>query len=342
MSENNKIPFSPVRGYEENIQRQAVADGYVYFATDTGNIYVDAEGARHTMGGSGSSGIHYTNASEADVVKVYEDEEDKTYIIPFNDTIFEKPVSPKADDLLLNSDGRFFRVVNYDSETQVVTVTLIAISGSGGGGGEQESFKRRFKLNLEKPNPSTLINGQQTRIYFTVESAIDQNDNVLDDEFDVFVTLAEKVAGTTNDYINYYTMQLEASNDVRSYVDITEYLRESTTTKISLYAKGIENGTSKEYSVDVTTTALTLNNSASFSNLSLFASNSVNLSCEAIGRMDKILTFYFDGVPVETRNLSSQASETQTYKIDTELATQGAHEVKITLSQARVNATTGK
>lgn len=137
-------------------------------------------------------------------------------------------------------------------------------------------------------------------------------------------------------------MQIEASNDVRSYVDITEYLRESTTTKVSLYAKGIENGTSKEYSVDVTTTALTLNNSASFSNLSLFASNSVNLSCEAIGRMDKILTFYFDGKPVETRNLSSQASETQTYKIDTELATQGAHEVKITLSQARVNATTGK
>lgn len=134
MSENNKIPFSPVRGYEENIQRQAVADGYVYFATDTGNIYVDAEGARHTMGGSGSSGIHYTNASEADVVKAYEDEEDKTYIIPFNDTIFEKPVSPKADDLLLNSDGRFFRVVNYDSETETVTVTLIAISGSGGGG----------------------------------------------------------------------------------------------------------------------------------------------------------------------------------------------------------------
>ena len=121
---------------------------------------------------------------------------------------------------------------------------------------------------------------------------------------------------------------------------MTEFLRESATTKITIYAKGIENGTSKAYDVDVTTTALTLNNSASFSNLSLFASNNVNLSCEAIGQMNKILNFYFDGELVESRHLTATSTETQTYKIDPELATQGAHSVRITLSQARINTTT--
>jgi hypothetical protein len=161
MSENNKIPFSPVRGYEENIRRQAVADGYVYFATDTGNIYVDAEGARHTMGGSGSSGIHYTNASEADVVRVGEDEdENKLYTIPLE--TFENVVIPKPDDLLLNSDGRFFRVISYSDETGLVTTSLIAVSGGGGGGGTV--YSEKAKLNKKDPTSNYLINGKEASI----------------------------------------------------------------------------------------------------------------------------------------------------------------------------------
>ena len=174
MSENNKIPFSPVRGYEDNIRRQAVADGYVYFATDTGNIYVDAEGERHTMGGSGSSGIHYTNASDADVIKVYEDSADKTYTIPLD--TFENPVVPKADDLLLNSDGRFFRVSSYDSETGLVTTSLIAVSGSGSGDGSGgTTVDISLVYDAETINNNfTFIEGKSQYASFTATSETDE------------------------------------------------------------------------------------------------------------------------------------------------------------------------
>lgn len=194
MSENNKIPFSPVRGHEENIRRQAVADGYVYFATDTGNIYVDAEGTRHTMGGSGSSGIHYTNASEADVVRVDDEEGSKLYTIPLE--TFETPVAPKPDDLLLNSDGRFFRVISYNDDTALVTVTLIAVSGSGGGGGGV-IYSEKAKLNKVDPTSNYLINGSTASIDIYAISGRDMLDgSYLDEKLTVYWTLSEQAADT--------------------------------------------------------------------------------------------------------------------------------------------------
>lgn len=337
---SDKIKFQPIYGKSALVEGVNKSAGQLFFETDTGKIYLDIDDEnRKLMGGSsaGASLYYSTQGAEGDAIP--EADQEGYYLLNADQLELEDEMTLAINDLIIGADGAFYRIAEVTSDGNYIC-TRMAISGSGGGG-EQESFKRRFKLNLEKPNPSTLINGQQARIYFTVESAIDQNDNILDDEFVVYLALAEKVSGTSS-YINYHTAQLDVRNEVRSYFDITEYLRESTTTKVSLYAIGIENGTSKEYSVDITTTALTLNNSASFSNLSLFASNSVNLSCEAIGKMDKILTFYFDGEPVETRNLGGQASETQTYKVNPALATQGSHEVKITLSQARVNAETGK
>jgi hypothetical protein len=51
----NDIRFNPVRGKESIIATQAVVDGSIYFATDTGKIFVDAQGKRNIMGGSGTS-----------------------------------------------------------------------------------------------------------------------------------------------------------------------------------------------------------------------------------------------------------------------------------------------
>lgn len=183
MSENNKIPFSPVRGHEDKIRRTDVVDGYIYFATDSGNIYVDAEGERHTMGGSGSSGIHYTNASDEDVIKVYEDSADKTYTIPLES--FENPIVPKTDDLLLNSDGRFFRVVSYNSETGLVTTSLIAVSGSGGGGGGG-SVTADISLTYDADtinNNFTFIEGKSQYASFIATS---ETDNIVYLQFSMY------------------------------------------------------------------------------------------------------------------------------------------------------------
>lgn len=329
--------FWPVRGKEQQVLDLPVVDGRIYFTTDTNKIYLDVDHTRLLMGG-GNSGVIYAYGTEEQIKKASGDETDTEYYIEL-DALENPSVAPKIDDLILNSDGRFFRVLSYDSFTRRITAALLAVSGSGGGGSDS-SYKRRFTIDLEKPNPSTLINGQNFRIYFTVKSAIDNNDYVLDNDFVAYITLAEKVSGTTDSFITYYSSQTDVQNDIRTYFDITEFLRESTTTRITIYAKGIENGTSKEYSTDVTTAVLSLSNSATFSNLSVFPSSGVNLSCEAVGSMNKILNFYFDGEVVESRHLTANSDNTQTYQIDPSLTSQGVHSIKIELSQARINVLT--
>ena len=216
MSENNKIPFSPVRGYEENIRRQAVADGYIYFATDTGNIYVDAEGERHTMGGSGSSGIHYTNASDADVIKVSEDSEDKIYTIPLE--TFENPIVPKPDDLLLNVDGRFFRVVSYDSETGLVTTSLIAVSGSGSGNGGTVDTGFTFTYDSDTINNNfTFIEGKAQYASFIATSQVDSQINL---QFSIYASWAAYNNGNGTPIKSF---SRNADSGDQYYLDMSEF-----------------------------------------------------------------------------------------------------------------------
>ena len=52
------VQFIPVRGPEANIMNAGYNEGYVYFATDTKKIYLDARGQEKLLMG-GSSGIFY-------------------------------------------------------------------------------------------------------------------------------------------------------------------------------------------------------------------------------------------------------------------------------------------
>ena len=335
----DKIKFWPIRGTEEQILAQPIQDGKIYFAKDTDKIYLDINDSRHLMGsGSAGSGIVYTDGSDEQIKKASENESDVEYII--DRSALEQPtIMPQEDALILNSDGRFFRVKSVDLSQGIINAVLLAVSGSGNSG---PSLKRRFTIDLEKPNPSILINGQRVLIYFTVNSGIDENDTLLDNDFVAYIKLDEKVAGTTNSYVNYYTDQKDVTNEVRSYFDITDYLRQSTTTKITIYATGIENGMSKEYSTDVTTTALSLTYPSDFSNLSLESKENTKIRCQAVGQMNKILNFYFDGALLESRHLTPTSGETQEYLVNSELVTHGHHSIKIELSQARINDITGK
>ncbi len=75
----NDKKFRPVMGYDENIKdvaKNPIKNGYVYFATDTGIIYLDANGKRTVMSSSdgASSGIFYANR------KIEKEEKDLKYI----------------------------------------------------------------------------------------------------------------------------------------------------------------------------------------------------------------------------------------------------------------------
>lgn len=114
---------------------QPYYDGKLYFAYDTNQIVLDVNGSKHIMGGGGASGsgITYANGTEEQIVKVSENVDDFNYRISMN--ALENPaVEPQKDALILNSDGRFFRVLSVDSGNKIINAILLAVSGSGGGG----------------------------------------------------------------------------------------------------------------------------------------------------------------------------------------------------------------
>ena len=123
------IPFIPIQGPENKIQDQTIRQGNIYFTTDTGKILLDTADERIVLGTSGAA-VFYSN-SDGLVANT-----DDSFTIPYQD-LDDQHAIPKKDDLIINSDGRFFRVnYFYSHETNpFVNCKLIAVSGTGGGGG---------------------------------------------------------------------------------------------------------------------------------------------------------------------------------------------------------------
>lgn len=129
ISDFKGVPFRPVRGTEEKLLAGPVVDGYLYFASDTGKIFLGKGYDLIPMGGGGVSVLY----ADGEVI----DNNNETYTLQ-KDSLLDETATPKEDDLIINKDGRFFKVTYYDIMGGTITCQLIAVSGSGGGGGGGE------------------------------------------------------------------------------------------------------------------------------------------------------------------------------------------------------------
>ena len=136
----DKIPFQIMRGLEEKILNKPKDNGCLYFATDTGKIYLDTlEENKILMGGGANSGIFYAK-------KKFTDPADTTFTL--------KDITgddlPNVNDLIINvsadiggdeeRDG-FYQVVEViQEEEKVITNYLPVGSGGSGGGGGTKGF----------------------------------------------------------------------------------------------------------------------------------------------------------------------------------------------------------
>ena len=121
------IQFNPLQASEKTIENATLAPGFLYFATDSGKIFLDTVDKRINVGGGGTA-IYY--ASSTSVVE----RPDGSYWINKNNLDNER-VSLKSGDLIINSDGRFFKVLSFNEDTNIIICSLLAVSGTGGGTG---------------------------------------------------------------------------------------------------------------------------------------------------------------------------------------------------------------
>ena len=173
---DNKLPFSPVQGLEAIIAQQAITPGSLYFTTDTGKILLDTKDERVTLGGSGAA-IYYASANNLSA------NTDGSYTIPYS-TMVDQHAIPKADDLIINSDGRFLRVNFLNGElgspSASINCKLIAVSGTGGGSGspDTESDPKVIQVDYDPNMKYSFLYGTDYNIKLVATSKVDTHLNI--------------------------------------------------------------------------------------------------------------------------------------------------------------------
>lgn len=166
--------FRPVMGTDENIQAAAGVEGYVYFAADTGAIYLAHDGRKIPMGSAGGSGVLIGNR---DVSEEEAEEDTLTFLL----TELTTDTSPKANQIILNEpDGCFYKITEINGSS--VEAKRITVSGSGGSSGGNEGYAQAVTVNFTQLSgtDAICIYGQDKSMTITPMAATDINGNPAD------------------------------------------------------------------------------------------------------------------------------------------------------------------
>ena len=317
-SQKTNVSLKPIRGAEQDLLKLNVVEGALLIATDTGKMYMDANGKRVSVGGSGSPFI-YAEAEDL------EPDEYGTYTLSFDD-LESEDMLPQVDGLIINSDGTFFRILEVNAEEQTMLCMIIAVSGTGGGGGGTTAGKAIAIKGKALPTVS-LVNGQKMAANFTVTSAT-YSDGSYMDEGELTISWSLSVTATG---VVYDSGTFKVTNNVEKEFEFGSRLRESTGSTLSLYATGVNSGKSRTITYEVTTVELLLYESEKFSNVSP-QNGTFTYYCNVSGNVEKILDFYLDGVLVESQNLTKSATGEQ--KCTFKNVSHGYHTIGVNLSQS--------
>ena len=322
--------FCPVKGLESNIQSKPVKNGHIYFATDSGHIYMDDNNKRILVGGGQGATIYYSFSTSIE-------QNELNYWVINNSDLEDPTVKYIIGDIIINSDGSFYKITELPSDLpNEIWCDRIAVSGSGDG----PSLVKKIAVQLNSPETTNLINGQNFSISLVATSAIDGNGVIQDDKLQVTWSLNEK--NSNGQFVKYHEKTIDVNSGEKIEIEIGSLMRENATVKLMVYAYGINSGQSTIKSIDFTTSNLELRPAESFSNLYLFDSNQVIIQCNAIGNTEKLLYYYWDGKLLDNMPIALAADSkiAQSQEVPSSLATHGRHSVRIELYQ-NVNGKNG-
>ena len=167
-----KIGFNPVQGKESTILGLDYHEGWLYFATDTKKIYLDAHGeAKLPMGGN--SGVFYGQMRMQETP----DENQKEFSFEVYDLEVNNDTAsitiPNVNDLILNiPDGCFYRVTDIEGtgDSAIINTLKLTIAGGGGGGstGGGPASLAGITFNRITPQSITTLLDVPCPIQFTV------------------------------------------------------------------------------------------------------------------------------------------------------------------------------
>lgn len=217
---SDKIPFIPVYGTEDKIEKQSYSEGHVYFSTDTRKIYLDTNESRLSMGGN--TGIYYGKVDFGTF-------EGPEFDFTIND--IEDYKEPNLGDLIINTDGCFYKVIRK-SGTDIIT-NRIVLSGSGTTGPDIPQGGMSIKI-VNGTNRTALMNSNVT-IDFVFEDYNAEEQNMGAGRYEILIDNVSKKTGIA---LNSYGETKPTINSI----PIKEFLKEEKTYTIYVVCYGSKGG----------------------------------------------------------------------------------------------------
>lgn len=294
--EQTKISFRPVQGTEAQIRDiKTYNEGYVYFATDTKKIYLDANGiSKIPMGGN--SGIYYGKMKLEDTPDENQKEfEFTTEDLEINDDA-DVITIPNIDDLILNiPDGCFYRVTDIEGsgEEALIVTSKLTIAGSGGGGTDGPESLAGLVFSRITQSKITTLADSPCPIRFTV-TATDSAGEITGPG--TYRLLVNGIPKATGDIINNNP---DDPNDYNE-IDVGPYLTVGTDNTVKVYVSmdtGGSSNTEASKTWTVTATRITLTWNYNFATTLNSTADPLTLNWEITGGsgIEKTTHIIFDG-----------------------------------------------
>ena len=158
-------PFRPVRCVESKLKDLDSVDGYVYFTTDTQKLFLGQNGNKIEM--CGYNGIYYGNKT----IEYTNDGQTPNPDITFLRSEIEGDKMPEPDDLILNKDGNFYKVISieYNNNIKTIRITL------QGHNIDQQVANKNFNISVEKTNYACAADAKIANIKFKCSSLDSSN-----------------------------------------------------------------------------------------------------------------------------------------------------------------------
>lgn len=196
--------FAPIRGTEKKILQTPVANGQVYFSTDTNNVFFDAGEQRHQINGAGITFVYGNAVGEGEIVF---DTDTEYYRFPREKVMQEPGIADcyLVGDIIINADGTFYKIADITEEHCLCTKMLVAGSGGGGGG----TGTNRWLLAVAHPDngyqglPFTWPYGDKIEGYFKIaQESMGQTANIFVKVKDEYAAEEWREAASQNFSVN--------------------------------------------------------------------------------------------------------------------------------------------
>lgn len=329
---DNSTVFTPVRGYDRNIQAMDYQDGFLYFAIDTKKIYLDAKGQNKIPigggggeGGSSGSGIIFGS-------KVLSVEEQSQETIKFALAQLNISYLPAVDAVILNTtDGCFYRVTAVNSDTDIQALRLTVAGSGGSGGGSTSGVKIDISIVSGAKTGDTFVLGQKSDLVF--KGSVDNGDPIM--------TYLIKV---TNEYAGEKTERQYGpfTNPAgENYVFELGTKLKLGTNNVQIIATSDNAGYNKTHSINLLNcVVMSLQPSEDFNPLK-FNSGKFNFYCIPVGEnLTKTVDIYIDDELKPELRKSGITATTGQISFEIPALAHGMHVLKAVLTCAESAATT--